>query len=947
MSDSSKQMLINVEEDETRIAIVNNQMLDNLYIDYTHRAQTVGNIYSGVVVKVQSSFQAAFVDYGADRHGFLAASDLNQMLFKAPRGVRGRPAINQLLRPGQSIMIQVVKDEIAHKGAALTTNISLPGRFLVFMPHSDKGGVSKRIEDNETRTRLKHLLKGLGSEDASAIIRTAGVDRSLTELKQDFMTLRRTWNQIRQNFESTNKPCLLHREEDAVVRMLRDYYTDDIDDVIIDDPEAFQRALEFFQTNMPGKQKRLQLYLGERPLFSEHRIEDQIEWLNHPQVPLPSGGSLVIQPTEALVSIDVNSGKSNQEKNIEETALRSNMEAAEEVARQLRLRNLGGLIVIDFIDMNSSQNRQAVVQCLADSLANDKAKWTLGEISQFGLLEMSRQRIASSLSQSGKEVCPSCHGTGKVSSYQSLANKILRQMRDLVLNGRIQEVRLRLPLELADQILNQKRKQLHQLELEYSLRARITPDPSLSPNEVPEIELVGRDGNLQHESLDSDPREAYRNRDFRARARRDYRVRREEPAAVEDADLDDTLLEEIPTPMEEATESLDTVEELAEEASENDFRQRKSRSRSRGRGRGRGRGRREFYDENHSDEDAETLDSSEESEPESEETEVVTETTPVQPLAAPPVKRSAGRTIYNSIHELSGEEDDTPWQPKQLSPWRRKLRMLPPNTLVFSSTHIDAQGNLLNQPSAKHALGNASSVEAPEQVSLDLALTESSLDVNEEVAPSVTTTLSVGSMPDMATDTASTDITSVQTDSDENAISALSNETRADSPSDKSSNSVESTPSEAPDLTLEPQEASPLPEAKLEIHESLPMPDTGEAPAATDSAEPAEPFAPATEEAEVSESFHATVEDRLQEETEEADKPSSGRTATRRTPRKSPVTRTRSNSRRSRSSRSEEVNAAAEDPSEASETPKEDPKEPTAVEEDSNPDLPLTASKAG
>ena len=191
------------------------------------------------------------------------------------------------------------------------------------MPNSDKGGVSKRIEDNETRTRLKHLLKGLGSEDASAIIRTAGVDRSLSELKQDFMTLRRTWNKIKQSFEGSSKPTLLHQEEDAVVRMLRDYFTDDVGDVIIDDPEAFQRALEFFQTNMPGRQKKLQLYLGERPIFSEHRIEDQIEWLNHPQVPLPSGGSLVIQPTEALVSIDVNSGKSNQEKNIEETALRT------------------------------------------------------------------------------------------------------------------------------------------------------------------------------------------------------------------------------------------------------------------------------------------------------------------------------------------------------------------------------------------------------------------------------------------------------------------------------------------------------------------------------------------------------------------------------------------------------------------------------------------------
>ncbi|MGA0404424.1 MAG: Rne/Rng family ribonuclease, partial [bacterium] len=684
MSDSNKNMLINVEDDETRIAIANNQMLDNLYIDYTHRAQTVGNIYIGIVVKIQSSFQAAFVDYGAERHGFLAASDLNQMLFKAPRGIRGRPAINQLLHPGQKIMVQVAKDEIAHKGAALTTNISLPGRFLVFMPNSDKGGVSKRIEDNETRTRLKHLLKGLGSEDASAIIRTAGVDRSLSELKQDFMTLRRTWNQIKQSFEASSKPTLLHQEEDAVVRMLRDYFTDDVGDVIIDDPEAFQRALEFFQTNMPGRQKKLQLYLGERPIFSEHRIEDQIEWLNHPQVPLPSGGSLVIQPTEALVSIDVNSGKSNQEKNIEETALRTNIEAAEEVARQLRLRNLGGLIVIDFIDMNHSQNRQAVVQCLSESLSKDKAKWTLGEISQFGLLEMSRQRIASSLSQSGKELCPACHGSGKVISNSSLANKLLRQMRDLVLSGKIQEVRLRLPLVLAEQLLNQKRKHLYQLEMEYSLRIKITPDPNLTPGEIPDIELVGRDGGLVQESVDSDPREAYRNRDFRARARRDFRIHKEpHPAKEQNEDQEDSLLEEVPTPLESVAENSSSNEDEEDES-----KQQKSRSRNRGRGRGRGRGRRDFNDESSDDQ----LDQQDENVAEENENVATADEFEEPP---PKPKRSAGWTVYSSVHEKNGKEDDSPWQPLPISPWRRKLRTLPPHTIVFSSTHIDAQGNLL------------------------------------------------------------------------------------------------------------------------------------------------------------------------------------------------------------------------------------------------------------
>jgi ribonuclease E len=732
MSDFLTKMLINVEDDETRIAIVRNGTLDNLYIDHTHRAQTVGNIYSGVVVKVQSSFQAAFVDYGAERHGFLAASDLNPMLFKFPKGVRGRPAINQLLRPGQNVMVQVVKDEIAHKGAALTTNVALPGRFLVFMPNSDKGGVSRRIEDAEQRSRLKHLLKGLGSEDASAIIRTAGVDRSLTELKQDFMSLRRTWNKIKTQFDASRKPGLLHREEDAVVRMLRDYFTDDIEDIVIDDPEAFQRALEFFQANMPGRQKRLSLYLGERPLLSENDIEDQIEWLNNPQVPLPSGGSLVIQPTEALVSIDVNSGKSNQEKNIEETALRSNLEAAEEVARQLRLRNLGGLVVIDFIDMSNAQNRQAVVQRLAEAMETDKARWTLGEISQFGLLEMSRQRIASSLTQSWKETCPSCHGSGKVLSSPSLVNKLLRQIRDSVVRGRYQEVRVRLPLGLAEVLLNKKRKQVHQIESEYAVRINVHLDPTLGEAEIPDIEYEGRDGYQTSESFYSDPNEVYRNRDFRSRAARELRAPVDE---TPDVPTRNPLVEDTDTTEDELDQELDETEEnnTTETNEEDGPRYRKSRSRGRGRGR---RGRRNRGD-NHQEEDWETN--------ESEEPE--TKAAPPKPEtseeATPPLLVK-GKTLYNSVHEKSDKEDNTPWTPKQISPWRRKLRMLPPNTTVFSSVHVDAQGNIIQHlsPVSGLALGNAFPVEAPEEVSTHLVSTDSSQSHGEETESSATTPLS-------------------------------------------------------------------------------------------------------------------------------------------------------------------------------------------------------------
>ena len=478
MTKIDQKILINVEDDETRIALIRDSTLDNLYIEQTHRAQKVGNIYCGKVVKVQPSFQAAFIDYGEERHGFLSLSDINFQVYKPNREGRGRPTITHVLKPGQKILVQVIKDEIAHKGASLTTNISLAGRFLVFMPDSDRGGVSRKIEDEDQRARLRHLLKGLGGEDSSAIIRTVGVDRSLTELKRDFMTLRRTWNEIKDEYEDQSAPGLLYQEENAMVRMIRDYYHENITEVVIDEPVAFQRALEFFQAHMPEDQKKLQLYLGEKSLFSSCEIEGQIEVLHHQQVPLPSGGSLVIIPTEALVAIDVNSGRSTQEKNIEATALRTNLEATEEVAKQLRLRNLGGLIVVDFIDMDNSKNRLSVEQKMEEAMAADKAKISFGEISKFGLLEMSRQRISGSLSRN--------------SIVLTLANRILRKIHDSAIEQKVLQVHIRLPLELATHLLNVKRQRLTQMEMDYGISISITPDTLLGPEEIPEMEVTLR-----------------------------------------------------------------------------------------------------------------------------------------------------------------------------------------------------------------------------------------------------------------------------------------------------------------------------------------------------------------------------------------------------------------------------------------------------------------------
>ncbi|MBF0279410.1 MAG: Rne/Rng family ribonuclease [SAR324 cluster bacterium] len=494
MTKNIKKMLINVNDDETRIAQVTGNTLDNLHIEQTSQERTVGNIYYGKVVKIQTSFQAAFIDYGAERHGFLPFSDVNSQLFRAAKNTKGRPSIDKVLRHGQVLLVQVTRNEIGHKGASLTTNISLPGRFLVFMPDSDKGGVSKKIEDAETRSRLKHLLEGLCGEKDSAIIRTAGVHRSLSELKRDFMMLRRKWNQILEKFENTSSPQLIFEEEDVVVRILRDFFIDDIAEIWIDHAEAFQRAREFFKASIPNKQKRLQFYLGDRSLFSVHGVETQIEQLSSNQVPLPSGGSLVIDPTEALVAIDVNSGRYSQSNNIEETALLTNTEAAEEVARQLRLRNLGGLIVIDFIDMFSEKNRAAVVSTLESYMQDDKAKWTLGTISQFGLLEMSRQRIANALSQETKTICPTCGGMGEVLSVSSLANAVLRKIRELAATENISEIQSWIPIELSNFLFNKKRQQLEELELEFGIHIVLTGDASIKLGILPAFEVISKKG---------------------------------------------------------------------------------------------------------------------------------------------------------------------------------------------------------------------------------------------------------------------------------------------------------------------------------------------------------------------------------------------------------------------------------------------------------------------
>lgn len=493
-------MLVNVHEDETRIASTEDNILVGLHIQQTSRERKVGNIFRGKVVKVNPSFQAAFIDYGESRNGFLSISDVNFNLHKPKENDGSRPKIQSVLREGQPVMVQIIKEGMSNKGSAMTTFVSLAGRYLVISPHSDRSGVSRKIEDPDTRTRLKEMMNALGGKDnLGIIVRTAGTDRPVTDLKKDLDVLRKEWKTIQGKFDNLKRPGQIHQEPSPIVRVLRDYFTPDVQEVWVDDAEGFQEALNYFKSTLPRYQKRLKLYVGDKSLFSAYHIEGQIEDLDSSRVPLPSGGSLVIESTEALVSVDVNSGRSNQESDIEDTALRTNLEATSEIARQLRLRNLGGLIVLDYIDMYQAKNRQKVEKALADALKDDKARTTLGTISQFGMLELSRQRIDMELSHGLRVQCPHCGGTGHIPTINTSANNVLRKLRELAAKGKYSEIHGELPLESANFLLNEKREALRDLELEFDVLLKLIVNPELAPGSP--ISLHGKTAGDREEDI--------------------------------------------------------------------------------------------------------------------------------------------------------------------------------------------------------------------------------------------------------------------------------------------------------------------------------------------------------------------------------------------------------------------------------------------------------------
>ncbi|WP_223456170.1 MULTISPECIES: ribonuclease E [unclassified Pseudomonas] len=481
-----KRMLINATQpEELRVALVDGQRLYDLDIESGAREQKKANIYKGRITRIEPSLEAAFVDFGSERHGFLPLKEISREYFK--KAPEGRVNIKDVLSEGQEVIVQVEKEERGNKGAALTTFISLAGRYLVLMPNNPRaGGISRRIEGEE-RNELREALNGLvAPADMGLIVRTAGLGRSSEEMQWDLDYLLQLWTAIKEASLDRSAPFLIYQESNVIIRAIRDYLRQDIGEVLIDSVEAQDEALTFIRQVMPQYASKIKLYEDSVPLFNRFQIESQIETAFQRVVELPSGGSIVIDPTEALVSIDINSARATKGSDIEETALQTNLEAAEEIARQLRLRDIGGLIVIDFIDMTPAKNQRAVEEKVRECLEADRARVQVGRISRFGLLEMSRQRLRPSLGESSGIVCPRCNGTGIIRDVESLSLAILRLIEEEALKDRTAEVRAQVPIPVAAFLLNEKRNSITKIELRTRARIVILPNDHL---ETPHFEV--------------------------------------------------------------------------------------------------------------------------------------------------------------------------------------------------------------------------------------------------------------------------------------------------------------------------------------------------------------------------------------------------------------------------------------------------------------------------
>jgi ribonuclease E len=518
-----KRMLFNAtQSEELRVAIVDGQKLIDLDIEHAGKEQRKSNIYKGVITRIEPSLEAAFVDYGTDRHGFLPFKEIARSYFQDKP--EGRARIQDVIKEGQEVIVQVDKDERGSKGAALTTFISLAGRYLVLMPNNPRGGgVSRRIE-GEDRNELRDTMAQLEVPNGMSIIaRTAGIGRTAEELQWDLNYLTQLWQAIEDASNFQPGAYLIYQESSLVIRAIRDYFSADIGEILIDTADVHEQALQFMNHVMPGNVTRVKLYQDEIPLFSRFQIEHQIESAFSREVRLPSGGAIVIDHTEALVSIDVNSGRSIKGADIEQTAFNTNLEAAEEVARQMRLRDLGGLVVIDFIDMENQRNQREVENALRDALHHDRARVQMGKISRFGLLEMSRQRLRPSLGETNHMTCPRCNGTGHIRGIESTALHILRITQEEAMKDNSAIIQVQLPVEAATFLLNEKRADIHKIEERTGVEVILIPNIHM---ETPNYNIV----RIRHDDVNEETTQAsYKMVDLPTES--DYQHRLEQAAA--------------------------------------------------------------------------------------------------------------------------------------------------------------------------------------------------------------------------------------------------------------------------------------------------------------------------------------------------------------------------------------------------------------------------------
>ena len=482
-----KRMLVNVlEQEESRIAIVEQGQLEELYIERAHSDDVVGNVYKAQVANVESSLQAAFVEFGYRRHGFMHVSDIHPRWYakgskKNQRKPGGEPPpIQEILKKGQELMVQVSKAGIRNKAPAVTTYVSLPGRYLVLMPEvNNRVGVSRKIEDEQERDRLREALDQLEiPSEYGVIARTAAEGRTKRELQRDLNYLIRLYKSVEKSFKSMREPGLLYEESDLIIRAVRDIFSTDISQMLVDSPEEYNNILDFMKVTMPSYRRRVKLYGKDEPLFHNFNIETQIEQIHRKRVGLKSGGSIVIEQTEALVAIDVNSGKFKREKDAEESAFKLNLEAAQEIARQIRLRDMGGVIIMDFVDMVAEKHKREVEKTLWEAVKRDRARTKMLRMSKFGIIEMTRQRIRKNIESASYEACPTCAGSGQVLTLESMALNTFRRLRAALKGEHIDRIEVVAAARVAQYLLNRKRREILDLEERDSVEVEILGDPS-------------------------------------------------------------------------------------------------------------------------------------------------------------------------------------------------------------------------------------------------------------------------------------------------------------------------------------------------------------------------------------------------------------------------------------------------------------------------------------